>query len=197
MMMLMSSLITILYITSVGRASHGNQERHKMIDSDTYSQPEFGPAPNLTRVQVDSTAFLHCNVLHLEEDNQASFPTQTGRRLINAKNVVLVEVYSVQWHSKHISSSLLHEPPALLAQLVQMMVVYQLSRCTHSVTHCCKLLTLLPNVTNKVLPDPTCNTLKVYLPTHMLNKQKCFEKWCNIGLVAKSSNAKETEDSLA
>ena len=95
-MMLMSSLITILYITSVGRASHGNQERHKMIDSDTYSQPEFGPAPNLTRVQVDSTAFLHCNVLHLEEDNQVSFPTQTGRRLINAKNVVLVEVYSVQ-----------------------------------------------------------------------------------------------------
>ena len=81
MMMLMSSLITILYITSVGRASHGNQERHKMIDSDTYSQPEFGPAPNLTRVQVDSTAFLHCNVLHLEEDNQASFPRQTGQML--------------------------------------------------------------------------------------------------------------------
>ena len=95
MMMLMSSLITILYITSVGRASHGNQERHKMIDSDTYSQPEFGPAPNLTRVQVDSTAFLHCNVLHLEEDNQASLPTQIGMRLIDAKNVVLVEVYSM------------------------------------------------------------------------------------------------------
>ena len=70
MMMLMSSLITILYITSVGRASHGNQERHRMIDSDTYTQPEFGPAPNLTRVQVDSTAFLHCNVLNLQEENQ-------------------------------------------------------------------------------------------------------------------------------
>ena len=69
----------------------------------------------------------------------------------------------------------------MLAQML--VVVYQLSRCTHSVTHCCKLLTLLPNVTNKVLPDPTCNTLKVYLPTHMLNKKKWFEKWCNIWLV--------------
>ena len=110
MMMLMSSLITILYITSVGRASHGSQERRKMIDSDTYSQPEFGPAPNLTRVQVDSTAFLHCNVLHLEEDNQASFPTQTGMRLINAK--MLYWLRCIQWHSKHICSSLLHELPA-------------------------------------------------------------------------------------
>ena len=90
MMMLMSSLITILYITSVGRASHGNQERHKMIDSDTYSQPEFGPAPNLTRVQVDSTAFLHCNVLHLEEDNQASSVRQTGQMLTNIYMRILI-----------------------------------------------------------------------------------------------------------
>ena len=33
-------------------------------------QPEFGPAPNLTKVQVDSTAFLHCSVINLQEDNQ-------------------------------------------------------------------------------------------------------------------------------
>ena len=33
-------------------------------------QPHFGPAPNITRVQVDSTAFLHCNVLNLQEENQ-------------------------------------------------------------------------------------------------------------------------------
>ena len=41
-------------------------------DSDNlpHLQPDFGPAPNVTRVQVDSTAFLHCNVLNLREDNQ-------------------------------------------------------------------------------------------------------------------------------
>ena len=33
-------------------------------------QPEFGPAPNLTKVQVDSTAFLNCSVINLQEDNQ-------------------------------------------------------------------------------------------------------------------------------
>lgn len=33
-------------------------------------QPEFGQAPNLTKVQVDSTAFLHCSVINLQEDNQ-------------------------------------------------------------------------------------------------------------------------------
>ena len=35
-----------------------------------HHQPHFGPAPNITRVQVDSTAFLHCNVLNLQEENQ-------------------------------------------------------------------------------------------------------------------------------
>ena len=80
-MMLMSSLVTLLYISSVGKASHRNQERHKMIDSDAYSHPEFGPAPNLTKVQVDSTAFLHCNVLHLQDDNQVSFLRQIKLRL--------------------------------------------------------------------------------------------------------------------
>ena len=52
-----------------------------MIDSDAYSHPEFGPAPNLTKVQVDSTAFLHCNVLHLQDDNQVSFLRQIRLRL--------------------------------------------------------------------------------------------------------------------
>ena len=169
MMMLMSSLITILYITSVGRASHGNQERHRMIDSDTYTQPEFGPAPNLTRVQVDSTAFLHCNVLHLEEDNQASFVRLD--RCLQTHIYVDLKMMYLPWKLllQEYKLNVLHEP--LLAQML-VAVVYQLSCCTHSVTHCCKLLTLLPNVTNKVLPNPTCNTLKVYFPTHMLNKQK-------------------------
>ena len=92
-------------------------------------------------------------------------------------------MYYLPWKLplKEYNLSVLHEP--LLAQML-VVVVYQLRCCTHSVTHCCKLLTLLPNVTNKVLPDSTCNTLKVYLPTHMLNKQKNFEKWCNIGLIA-------------
>jgi hypothetical protein len=36
-------------------------------------QPEFGPSPNLTKVQVDSTAFLHCSVINLQEDNQVSW----------------------------------------------------------------------------------------------------------------------------
>ena len=35
-----------------------------------HEHPHFGPAPNITRVQVDSTAFLHCNVLNLQEENQ-------------------------------------------------------------------------------------------------------------------------------
>ena len=41
-------------------------------DSDRipHLQPDFGPAPNITRVQVDSTAFLHCNILNLQEDSQ-------------------------------------------------------------------------------------------------------------------------------
>ena len=38
-----------------------------------HHQPHFGSAPNITRVQVDSTAFLHCDVLNLQEDNQVLF----------------------------------------------------------------------------------------------------------------------------
>ena len=41
-------------------------------DNVVQLQPDFGPAPNVTRVQVDSTAFLHCNVLNLQEENQVS-----------------------------------------------------------------------------------------------------------------------------
>ena len=64
-------LVTLLYISSVGVATRGRGSRSsRQQDSAHLLQPEFGPAPNLTRVQVDSTAFLHCNVLNLQEDNQ-------------------------------------------------------------------------------------------------------------------------------
>ena len=59
-MMFLPVMVTILYASSVGLATKGSM----------YDQPEFGPAPNVTKVQVDSTAFLHCNVLNLQEDNQ-------------------------------------------------------------------------------------------------------------------------------
>ena len=69
-------LVTLLYISSVGVATRGRGSRSsRQQDSAHLLQPEFGPAPNLTRVQVDSTAFLHCNVLNLQEDNQVGPPS--------------------------------------------------------------------------------------------------------------------------
>ena len=52
----------------------GSLELVNSRDSDNTIQlgPQFGPAPNITRVQVDSTAFLHCNVLNLQEENQVA-----------------------------------------------------------------------------------------------------------------------------
>lgn len=66
MMMLMYMTVIILYLSTVSRvglATTGNGRT-------SIQQAEFGPAPNVTKVQVDSTAFLHCNVLNLQEDNQ-------------------------------------------------------------------------------------------------------------------------------
>jgi len=69
MMMLMYMTVIILYLSTVSRvglATTGNGRT-------SIQQAEFGPAPNVTKVQVDSTAFLHCNVLNLQEDNQVSW----------------------------------------------------------------------------------------------------------------------------
>ena len=63
----MISLTVVLVVT-------GSLELVNSRDSTSttthHHQPHFGPAPNITRVQVDSTAFLHCNVLNLQEENQ-------------------------------------------------------------------------------------------------------------------------------
>ena len=55
-------LLTVLLVSQV-TTSRDNEKL-------TTIQPEFGSAPNLTKVQVDSTAFLHCSVINLQEDNQ-------------------------------------------------------------------------------------------------------------------------------
>ena len=53
----------------------GSLEVVNSRDSDNipHLQPDFGPGPNVTKVQVDSTAFLHCNILHLQEDHQVGW----------------------------------------------------------------------------------------------------------------------------
>ena len=60
-------------------------------DSDNFPhlQPDFGPAPNVTRVQVDSTAFLHCSVINLQEDNQVV--------LVEVKHLLDVLYRQVSW----------------------------------------------------------------------------------------------------
>ena len=65
MMMMLLMTVTLLLVSSVGQSATTGPTAHAHM-----SQPEFGPAPNVTRVQVDSTAFLHCNVLNMQEDNQ-------------------------------------------------------------------------------------------------------------------------------
>ena len=57
-------LVNSRYSTNTNTNTNTNHLNHH------HQQPHFGPAPNITRVQVDSTAFLHCNVLNLQEDNQ-------------------------------------------------------------------------------------------------------------------------------
>lgn len=43
-------------------------------DSSEYLQPDFDTStPNITRVQVDSNAFLHCSVVNMQEDTQVSW----------------------------------------------------------------------------------------------------------------------------
>ena len=86
-------LVTLLYISSVGVATRGRGSRSsRQQDSAHLLQPEFGPAPNLTRVQVDSTAFLHCNVLNLQEDNQVGAPSinSYSRSLVVNKLFVII-----------------------------------------------------------------------------------------------------------
>ena len=68
MMMMLLMTVTLLLVSSVGLTATTGTTVHAHM-----SQPEFGPAPNVTRVQVDSTAFLHCNVLNMQEDNQVRF----------------------------------------------------------------------------------------------------------------------------
>ena len=93
MTMLAWVLVTLLYISSVGVATRGRGSRSsRQQDSAHLLQPEFGPAPNLTRVQVDSTAFLHCNVLNLQEDNQVGAPSinSYSRSLVVNKLFVII-----------------------------------------------------------------------------------------------------------
>ena len=63
----MISLTVVLVVTG---ALELVNSRDSTNTNHLHHQPHFGPAPNITRVQVDSTAFLHCNVLNLQEENQ-------------------------------------------------------------------------------------------------------------------------------
>ena len=63
----MISLTVVLVVTG---ALELVNSRDSTNTNHLHQQPHFGPAPNITRVQVDSTAFLHCNVLNLQEENQ-------------------------------------------------------------------------------------------------------------------------------
>jgi len=63
----MIALTMVLVVTSLRMVNSRDSDNVAQL------QPDFGPAPNVTRVQVDSTAFLHCNVLNLQEDNQVSW----------------------------------------------------------------------------------------------------------------------------
>ena len=66
----MISLTVVLVVT--GSLEVVNS-RDSTNTNTLHHQPHFGSAPNITRVQVDSTAFLHCDVLNLQEDNQVLF----------------------------------------------------------------------------------------------------------------------------
>ena len=66
----MISLTVVLVVT--GSLEVVNSRDSTNINT-LHHQPHFGSAPNITRVQVDSTAFLHCDVLNLQEDNQVLF----------------------------------------------------------------------------------------------------------------------------
>ena len=67
----MISLTVVLVVTgSLELVNSRDSTRTSTTTHLHQHQPHFGPAPNITRVQVDSTAFLHCNVLNLQEENQ-------------------------------------------------------------------------------------------------------------------------------
>jgi len=103
MTMLAWVLVTLLYISSVGVATRGRGSRSsRQQDSAHLLQPEFGPAPNLTRVQVDSTAFLHCNVLNLQEDNQVSWIRRRDWHIMSVGETVYTsDDRVVVTHKKH------------------------------------------------------------------------------------------------
>jgi len=44
-----------------------------ILSEPSVKNPLFGAAPNMTKVQVDSPAFLHCPVFDLSEENQVSW----------------------------------------------------------------------------------------------------------------------------
>lgn len=93
----MTVMVTILYISSVGLATQGSS-----ITSNHHDQPEFGSAPNVTKVQVDSTAFLHCNVLNLQEDNQVSWIRRRDWHIMSVGETVYTsDDRVVVTHKKH------------------------------------------------------------------------------------------------
>ena len=67
-------------------------------DSQPHLQPDFGPAPNVTRVQVDSTAFLHCNVLNLHEDNQVENIQTSPSSVCREKYFQVSWIRRRDWH---------------------------------------------------------------------------------------------------
>ena len=66
----MISLTVVLVVTGSLELVNSRDSTNTNNLNHHHHQPHFGPAPNITRVQVDSTAFLHCNVLNLQEENQ-------------------------------------------------------------------------------------------------------------------------------
>ena len=66
----MISLTVVLVVTGSLELVNSRDSTRTRTSTHHQHQPHFGPAPNITRVQVDSTAFLHCNVLNLQEENQ-------------------------------------------------------------------------------------------------------------------------------
>ena len=69
-LILSDKMISLTVVLVVSGTLELVNSRDSTTTNTHHHHPHFGPAPNITRVQVDSTAFLHCNVLNLQEENQ-------------------------------------------------------------------------------------------------------------------------------
>jgi len=78
---------------SSGRSRWGNDE---IKDEEISNKPYFGPAPNVTRVQVDSNAFLHCSVFNMQEDTQVTWMRRRDWHIMSVGNVVYTSDDRVQ-----------------------------------------------------------------------------------------------------